>query len=36
MIRYHTDSISEVQAKDFFDAVIDENEGILKWLENYW
>jgi hypothetical protein len=36
MIRYYTDSINSVQAKDFFDAVLDENEGILKWLENYW
>jgi hypothetical protein len=36
MVRYYTDSISLAQAKDFFDAVLDENEGILKWLENYW
>ena len=31
-IRYNADGITEQQMDNFWDAVTDENEGILKWL----
>ena len=35
-IRYNADGITQPVMNDFWNAVTDENKGILKWLETYW
>ncbi|MCD9544074.1 DNA-binding protein [Photobacterium carnosum] len=35
LARYDT-GIDEFKAKDLYDAIIDDNSGVLVWLKNYW
>ncbi|EGQ9765569.1 hypothetical protein ACSVUS_004840 [Vibrio alginolyticus] len=33
--RYETD-IDEIKANDLYEAITDEDSGVLVWLKNYW
>ncbi len=32
--RYHT--IDEVEAREFFAAIIDADHGVMAWIKSYW
>ncbi|WP_261904520.1 hypothetical protein [Vibrio fortis] len=33
--RYETD-IDQIKANDLYEAITNEESGVLKWLKNYW